>query len=454
LPAGIALALGGAATYQSFANRSVLGRWSPAYTATLIVLTTVLLLVIAWLVRRARNSTRPLSNAGRLFDAGVLAWGVASALAALGGAAEAGRLANGVVFGSVVPAAVLLDGVSVACLIAAFVAWVWARRGAPWANGALFVATLLVLLGLGELGVRVRAVLAPRTQGFPTYTSALWSKRYVGVNSRGYRDVEHRPAFSQGCRVAVVGDSYAFGVGIQRLEDRFSERLGRELTAVTGVDWESANLSRSDTHTLQHIALREDLASLHPDLVVLLYVFNDIEYLRAITTRGLLTEAPRSLLHRLHPGRIIFHNSFLVQELLILGRLAAAQGHESEWIAGDPYRDSVLVARHLDDLATFVALREPLDALIKIVPLDVGVVAGGYPLERYARFLHAAAARGLPVVGVQTALDGHALRELIVNRFDQHPNELAYRLVAAAAGRSIGTGADLRARPCLTRKLS
>ena len=53
-------------------------------------------------------------------------------------------------------------------------------------------------------------------------------------------------------------------------------------------------------------------------------------------------------------------------------------------------------------------------------------------LERYRRFEQAAVAHGIPVWSLETAFDGHAWPELVVNRLDNHPNELSNALMARA----------------------
>ena len=114
-------------------------------------------------------------------------------------------------------------------------------------------------------------------------------RRYVKLNPEGFRDAPHAPVATPGTRrLLLVGDSVAFGWGIVRSEDRLGEQLAERLRASTGQKWELLNASRPDTNTLDHIGFLERMVSYHPDVVALLYVFNDINYLEPAVDEGRL----------------------------------------------------------------------------------------------------------------------------------------------------------------------
>jgi hypothetical protein len=435
---GATLAVGGAAMHRSRSGGGpVLGRWSLTYTMILAGFVLVLGVLFAWSHARADKRRAHPNPSAQLFDAAILTWGIASLLAACASSDEASRVVDGAAFGSAVPHAVALDGLSIALLVAAFLVWAWVNRTTRFAGPLLVLATVLVVGGIGELAVRARAVIAPLTQGFPTYTSALWERRFVRLNQSGFRDRDHATA-KRGCRIAVVGDSYAFGAGIRRPEDRLGERVAADLTASTGRPWEPINASRGDSHTLQEMAFLKAIEPLSPDVIILLYVFNDIDYLAPVTPRaGVLTEAPRSLAERLHPVRLLFHNSFLFQETVVVTRLAFERARGEDRVVHDPYRDSSLVEQHLRDVAAFVALAGVNSAVVRVVPMDVGVATGGYSRSRYAGFVAAATRQGLPVVSLEHTFDGQPASTLTVNWYDRHPNARADALAATSIARHL-----------------
>ena len=74
-----------------------------------------------------------------------------------------------------------------------------------------------------------------------------------------------------------------------------------------------------------------------PDAVVLLYVFNDIDYLRPAT--------PRTGWGTLHPAGILFRNSYLFQEIYLRVRASGLVGNPRP---PDPYFDAAVLARHIE----------------------------------------------------------------------------------------------------------
>jgi lysophospholipase L1-like esterase len=385
-----------------------------------------------------------------LSDVAVLLWGVGYLWAAYDVPAHAAAIFELNVVGSTTPAAIVLYWCSLALVV---VAWAFTLPRVPpaWQNVALSLLAVGAVAVLGEGAVRVRALVAPATQGFPTYTSALWDRRYVRLNSAGFRDTEHMVARAPGTkRVLLIGDSFAFGLGIPRTGDRMGERLAIALDGATGSVWEPINASHPDRSTLDEIALLDSTIRYRPDVVILVYVFNDIDYLYPVTKRTVLTEAPETAWQRVHPVRLLFRNSFLFQELYVRLRAlrSSLPGTQRE---SDPYADSTLVQRHLRDVARFVDKAGQGGAVVGIVPFDPTVAQSPAARTRYESFVGRAIAAGLPVWRVDSAFDGFSLSQLRVNRLDGHPNAVANQVVAARIERyivqSLDAGDRASARP-------
>jgi hypothetical protein len=430
--------------YVSYENRPVLDRWSRPYAIALLL---ALLLWAAclwhWWRRRApRDSAAGVAAA--IVDAALLCLGVAYLLSALSHADAAARLFDLDLFGSTSPLPAALEGLALVGLLLGASAWALLRTTGAVQQAVLVGASLLALLSLGELGARAKAFCFPETQGFPTHASRIWQQRHVHANGRGYRDAEH--AFERVGdvrRLAVVGDSYAFGAGIEDPAERFGEQLGAALASTSGTGWETLNVSRPDSHTLDHLRFLEHALEFQPDLVVLLYVFNDLDYLAALTARTALSEAPRGILQRLHPARVAFRNSYLFQEVYVRIRLIRYRIAE-EPVRADPYEDPALLERHLRDLELFVARARQAGAGALVVPFDIAIAAQPGSAQRYRRFVEAARERGLPVCSLEGAFGEKAFAELAVNALDAHPNALAHRLAAQAALPCVAEEAERR----------
>ena len=416
--------------YRSYENQHVLGRWSYPYTSVLALALMLLVLCVWWSSRVAQSNNRPHAWL-RLLDGAVFVWGAAYLASTLDNRDAAARILDANVFGSVVPLAAIGDWIAIGLAAAAAIAWCAPRLHERGRRVLLSVSAISLVVVAGEGVLRIRAALAPQIQGFPTYTSQQWARRHVELNSLGFRDRDHPLSAPAGLRrLLVVGDSYAFGSGIVRIEDRFGEQLASMLSKRLDVTWTSMTGALGHSHTLDELAYLERMQQHDHHAVLLLYVFNDIDYLAPVTPRSVVTEQPSSVLGRLHPARVLFLNLYLFQEIYVRTRMI---GYALSNQPGPPvgvYANSELVQRHLLDLERFVELASRGDTPVWIVPFDIQARDGGRFNARYRRFTAAARLRGLPILALDRVFDGEDPQALIVNHLDRHPNELAHRMAS------------------------
>jgi lysophospholipase L1-like esterase len=417
--------------YVSFENHSVLGRWSPTYVGAMVALAACGL--VLWFVgvrRAARAEGSGSTELGtRLIGYGSAIWGAGYAVAAIGDVSQAANILELNLAGSVNPIGILLDWLGPSLAVAGAIALAATRCPPRFRNALTLLASTVATVLVMEGAARLKALAAPSTEGFPTHSEEIWRRRHATMNSLGFRDVEPGPPGSDARRrVAIVGDSYGFGWGIEKVDDRFGERLAGDLSASTSDEWVSLNASRPDTHTLQHIDFLTTILEFDPDVVVLLYVFNDVDYLRRVTVESDLATRGGGLSSRLRPKRVLFVNSYLYQELLV--RWRAIRNHSTPSGDSDPYLDDAIVTRHIADLTHFVAVAAAAGKPVRIVPFDVGVVASPEIRHRYETFMAALVEGGLDVCSLLDAFDGRDFRSLTVNALDVHPNADAHRLAA------------------------
>jgi hypothetical protein len=286
--------------------------------------------------------------------------------------------------------------------------------------------TVMLLCGLEGMA-RLKAHLFPATTGYPSYSGQIWQQRYVELNELGFRDRLEPP--SAGPTLLLIGDSFAFGAGLKREEERLGEQIAAGLSEATGVEWNERNGSRGDTHTRHHLEFIDSLRGTNPDLVILEYIFNDIGYLWDTTYRGGPVEAPETILDRIHPSRVAFLNSYLYQELYARARQIAYALAEAE-STPDPYADEETVRTHVDDLVAFGELVAETGAALRIVPYELSVAFSQTAAERYERFVQELERRGLAVCSLRHAFDGTDLDDLVVSSLDAHANAYANELAA------------------------
>jgi hypothetical protein len=445
---GWVVALGGLAAalprYVSHENRQVLGRYSHAYVAVMAAVLVALLVAASLSLRRARRDAAPVVRSEIVWAQLALAlWGVAYLVAALGDEREVVRILALNVLGSSYPLAAALEWCAMVAATIAVTLFLSERLPAWSHNAALMVASIAVLLLLGEGITRAKAIIAPTILGVPTHGATIFTRRYVSFNADGFRDANHATAaLPRTRRLLLVGDSFAFGAGIRDLDDRFGERLTQILSARTGETWESICACKVDRHTLEETEFLRRTIRYEPDAVVLLYVFNDIDYLastmtfRPVTDRtSVLFEHPSTVAARVHPLRLLYWNSYLAQEVIV--RLRQLHFGRAGTNIDDPYADRLVLQRHLRDIAEFVRLGRDGGAVVGVVPYEPLAVADSFARRRHDRFVLAARAAGIPIWPVTEALAGRPLRQLTVNAIDRHPSAQANRLAAEAAASQL-----------------
>lgn len=410
----------------------VLGRWSLFYATFLTAWVLVTLFLGVRLARArpadGRRSTR-WSSSRPWLELSALTYGAGYLSGAIANPSVAGHLLDLSVVGSLVSTEIILGWLALVFLYLAAL-MLMLRVPGRWLNPALLLATLL-LSALGIEGwARGAAILDPEVQGFPTNRSWIWSRRFLHLNAAGFRDRDHAAVAAPGVRrLLIVGDSFGAGYGIDNPDDRFGSRLGELLSEATGSRWEVIHCARPDTHTLQHLQFLNQCLSFGPEIVILLYVFNDINYLIPHGETSLAAH-PSALTERLRPSRLLFLNSFAFQELYVRTRhLMLERGLPAEMTA---YHDPQLVTRHLGDVARFVKTARDHGARVAIVPFSVLVTISAPERERYRIFVDAARKADLPVWPTDSIFTGMSLKELRVGPLDAHPNPRANALLGHA----------------------
>lgn len=452
---GMALVLVSLVLYQSPSSREVFGRYSRPFAVWILLWTVGLAIALISEVRR-RRSIANHTPAPRVAwaDWAWMLWGTSFLISSVDDRNHPGRLLDGVAFGSTQPVAIVLDWLTVGALLIGLGRWLARRLSLRMREPALAVAAVAAVLWIGEGVARTKALVWPSTLGVPSYSGDLFARRFVHLNYSGYRDVDHVPAVPPGThRLLLVGDSFAFGSGIRNPDGRFGEQLTRLLQQHTGQRWESINVSHGDRHTLDEIEMLDEGLAYRPSIVVLVYVFNDMDYLANKFSfrpdRPEVFEAPRGIVQRIAPARIAYWNSFLFQEVYARGQLLRARWQkaplESDPFA--PYRDTAAVRAHLIDLARFVSIAQTSGATPVIVPFDPTTATDVHSRERYARFVNSLRSANLPVWSLEGVFEGRNLADVTVNRLDIHPNGFANRLaVERVSGQTLTLASEILAR--------
>jgi hypothetical protein len=314
--------------------------------------------------------------------------------------------------------------------------WLGEARTLEWVkNLALLFAALAVTAVLAEFGMRALFAGITTTGGDnSSYWARRWEATHVHLNHFGFREREFPAQKPSGIyRIAVVGDSFTFGQGIEE-PDRFTNRLERTLNR-GGRRFEILNFGRPGANTIDEVQMfKEVVIGIHPDFVLLQWYINDVEGHDETSRPTGLPLLPSATLRSVLRQNSVFYYVLDQQWYALQVRLGWIKSYEDYIRArfSDPSRTGSREAAA--ELAEFVALcRERKIALgIVLFPDMGGIGKPAYPFDfLHERVLAYCSREGLDCLDLRTSMAELGRRErLIVNRFDGHPNAAANRIAA------------------------
>lgn len=299
----------------------------------------------------------------------------------------------------------------------------------------LLAATLLVFGLLAEGALRLLVQGESNWFGNGTATDEFYLR--VRRNSWGFRDVEHAPARAEGVRrIAMIGDSFVFGVPIEDDEKIFP----RLLQGILGKRYELISVAFPGANTAQELDLLAQTDGVYGfDHAILFFFPNDLEK---------ETDPRRLAFHRhLIPGaageflfsRSMFYYFIETRTRRLLERLGLQDSYEA--YLKSLYRDgSPELAAHRDLMSRF--LRSVGGERVTIAIIPVLYRLDDYPFEMAHDYIKGLAReRGVGVIDLRDAFRGLDARDLVASPYDYHFNERAHAIVAeylAAALRQKG----------------
>jgi len=282
---------------------------------------------------------------------------------------------------------------------------------------------LLLAIALGEAIVRLQF---PRSQPVKTYT--------IGVGSvpdpLGFRDkgrLAGLPTESEVVRIAFLGDSYTFGLGVEWSET-FVHRVGVLLRKRWPAPCITVNLGRPAADLLTAWLLYDrNRDSVLADVLVQVVSPNDLD----VDNYSDLRAIHRLSDQRLWPSR--YSRLFEYAESSIRGRLsfdryvdylrggATVEQQERAWRIASFQIESVRALAH-EDGTRYVLVQFPW--LYQLDP---------YPLaEQHQRMGDLAARLDVPYLDLREVFRGRHPGNLCVSPRDGHPSTEAHRIAAAA----------------------
>jgi hypothetical protein len=307
-----------------------------------------------------------------------------------------------------------------------------ATRGRP-GRLRLVLGNLLVLAGLLWTAVVVAETylryVYDQTDSYGLMlTNRAWFIRHVNENKEGFRDAEFTKGPRPGVtRIACVGDSFTMGWGVRDAADAFPQRVGASLAARFPGRFEVRNYGIPGWTTGHELTQIEKLAREGDvDHVILGYCLNDPDDLLP----------PERWFHREEQPKISWISptrSFLLDFLWFHLKLADephVRGY-FDW-EKEAYDDPKIFRAQCDRFAQIArvcrAASMRLDVVIFPMFSDWGVP---YRYDTaHDKLVAAWTALGVNAIDLRDAYRGVPKEQLMVNRFDGHPNARAQEIAA------------------------
>jgi lysophospholipase L1-like esterase len=325
------------------------------------------------------------------------------------------------------------------------------------ANLAVVLVAAAVPCVVAEVGLRIAAP-EPTTKGLfrklpssPVEFSGQPNARGmdagvpVAFNSLGLRDAERSPQPAPGTiRILALGDSVTFGLGVAQ-EQTYPRQTELLLGKASGAPVEVLNMGMPGYNTLHQLAqLREVGFALQPRVVVVGYLYNDIE--QSMKQQGQRSENQQAagagaLRSRVNAAALwLKKNSLFIAwlspRLGLLLRPLGFKGFGQVGVVKDQYvdsnphwrrvRDTLLEMKRLSD-------ERGIELVVMILPAMVKFSAASYPIAEYhqavAGFCRESGIKCLDTLPAFWGLDGS---QMWISATDGHPDARAHRIIAEA----------------------
>lgn len=342
---------------------------------------------------------------------------------------------------------VLFFGALTFIVLRVLVALVGERRSTEITKNALLIGTsLVVVLILCEFTARWIYRDVTSTGDNRSYFCLHSNSYNKEMNSYGYRENKFSTHPNDGVyRIAVIGDSFAFGQGIKEKE-RFSNLLGSKLNA--GKErFEVLNFGVPGAETVDELqTLKKVVVLAHPDFVLLQWFINDFEGHNKSGRPSYYPLVPfqqlRKLLYEHSALYYLLNQKWCEIQTSVRERMGTMKSYDEYMKArfGDP--GSKEVRDVLGLLNEFFEICRKKNIGIGVVlfpaldkPLSKGY-AFGYLHQYVIDLCHK---EGVPVLDLrESLLNVKKMKPLWANPFDHHPSRLANQIAAQRMMEAFG----------------
>jgi lysophospholipase L1-like esterase len=291
----------------------------------------------------------------------------------------------------------------------------------------LSAASLLLVLAMSDFYLLTFSYDTSGPGGENVITHRRWYNKFVHNNEYGFWERPLASFENPGKRknevvIAVVGDSFVWAQGVKGKNHRLTEQLEKLLNAVPGGKKVTVlNFGKGGADTLQEMqVINEFVSRVHPDIVLLGYLSNDIDSDSFITYSADYTHTGEKLSTLSPTLNLIYWRLIGPAKYRHIG-LKYMQGLVAR------YNDPGTFQKHMDNLQNLFKDVEEMGAQPIFVLMPFPHMWKMFPKETrddiYSRLKRAVAEAGVPIIDLSYMEGKYSLEEFQVNPFDGHPNE-------------------------------
>lgn len=258
--------------------------------------------------------------------------------------------------------------------------------------------------------------------------NSRWFDRHVVFNNYFFRDRNFEATKKTGVtRIGILGDSIAMGYGIKNVDDRFSNILEKKLRDKK-YNVEVYNLGKSGYDTQVEIEEYNKVKNLNFDIIVWEYFLNDAQPKdKSKGTQVLLKEQAQTNL-----ARTISETSYFFD--YIYWRIEAkyertfVELRNADMAA---YKDAKNFSRHKEEVQSFIDQLKSEKKKVVVIIFPFMFFLPNYPASDIHKTVRAVfREKEIDAIDLLDYLKEKNAKDLIVSRYDYHPNEYVHNLAA------------------------
>jgi len=276
-----------------------------------------------------------------------------------------------------------------------------------------------------------------------TLSGRKWIKRYYRYNNHGFREDKDFTQFKpkETYRIGILGDSFVEGQGIEDLDDRFSGILQEHITNKLNVSCEVYNMGKGDSDTIdekKYLLERGTLFQLDALILSVLEIDDFLsiasitesfdEHLDIRNRQGSIARIIECFTKNSYAFSFFYAQFIKLREHFLLKKefINLAESAISD---GRNWKEFISHIQDIKEICDSNGIKFYIVSF-PIIHLDKNKEFGRLEREyrkQLARYLLDA---GIRHIFLDKSFSKYDCKDLIVSRFDIHPNELANEIVA------------------------